>query len=296
MTAIVLLNPAAGARAVGREEAGPRIETAFRAAGVGVTVELVHGRHIAVRARRAAESQADVVVAAGGDGTVRAVAGALAGGPKPLGVLPLGTWNHFARDLGLPLDLDAAVRVIAAGHTRAVDAAEVNGHTFVNNSSIGVYPVIVEEREALRLRTPGGKWLALVAALRAVVRRWPLLTLRVDMTGQEVRSVTPLLFVGNNCYEPALRELGKRARLDRGELCFHLVKSTRRFAMAWLALRSLFHRLTTDEQFETRCVPELWVESKRRRLRVALDGDLVTLRPPLHYRSRPGALRVFVPG
>jgi diacylglycerol kinase family enzyme len=296
MRVTVLLNPASGPPAFWRYGAGPqRIEKAFRDAGVAADLQVADGRHLAERARKAAASPADAVVAAGGDGTVSTVAGALAGGPKPLGVLPLGTWNHFARDLGIPLRLEDAVRTVAAGYARAVDVGEINGHVFINNSSIGVYPHVVKEREELRLRLGGRKWLALLAALLAAFRRFRPLRVRVEAGEQSVQTVTPLLFVGNNRYEISLLSVHGRPRLDCGEVCLYLVKGASRFALARVALRSLVGRLEQAKDFEARCVPEFWVETARRRLRVAKDGDVLTLRPPLHYRSRPGALHVLVP-
>jgi diacylglycerol kinase family enzyme len=91
-----------------------------------------------------------VFVAAGGDGTVNAVASAVAGTERCMGVLPVGTLNHFAHDLGLPLKLEAAVAAITGGRTRGIDVAEVNGAVFVNNSSIGAYPTMVLDRERMR--------------------------------------------------------------------------------------------------------------------------------------------------
>jgi diacylglycerol kinase family enzyme len=176
-----------------------------------------------------------------------------------------------------------------------VDVGEVNGHVFINNSSIGVYPEVVAEREELRLRLGGGKWLALLAAVRATVRRFPLLTLSVEVGGQSVESTTPLLFVGNNRYEINLLSLGRRSRLDRGELCIYLVKAADRVALVKLALRSLLGLLQRDAQFEAGCVAELRAETRRRRVKVAKDGEVLSLRPPLYYRSCPGALRVLVP-
>jgi diacylglycerol kinase family enzyme len=187
------------------------------------------------------------------------------------------------------------VRIIAAGHTRAVDVGEVNGHVFINNSSIGVYPHIVEEREGLRPRYGGRKWLALLAAVLTTIRRFPLIQVRVQADGEFVHTPTPLLFVGNNRYEINLLSVSGRPRLDCGDVCLYLVKAVGRFALVRVALRSLLGRLEQAEDFESRCVTELWVETARRRLKVAKDGDVLVLRPPLHYRSRPGALRVLVP-
>src|SRR6185503_16647759 len=103
-------------------------------------------------------SDADAVVIGGGDGTVSAAADRAVRHGKPIGVLPLGTLNHFARDLGMPPDLRDAVRAIATGVVREVDVGEVNGRVFVNNSSIGVYPTVVRDRDEQRLRFGRGKW------------------------------------------------------------------------------------------------------------------------------------------
>jgi diacylglycerol kinase family enzyme len=297
MRVTALLNPASGPRAFWRRGEGPRrIENAFRDVGVAVDLQVVDGQHLAERTRQAASSASDVVAAGGGDGTISTVAGMLAGGAKPLGVLPLGTWNHFARDLGIPLRPEEAVRTIAAGHARAIDVGEVNGHVFINNSSIGAYPHVAKQREELRQRFGGRKWLAFLVGLRAAFRRFPLLQVRVKAGGRSVESTTPLLFVGNNRYEMSFLSVQGRLRLDHGEVCLYLVKAGSRWALARLALRLLFGHLEQAEDFEARCVAELWVETRRRRLKVAKDGDILSLRPPLYYRSRPGALRVLVPG
>jgi diacylglycerol kinase family enzyme len=211
-------------------------------------------------------------------------------------VLPLGTLNHFARDVGLPLGLDEAARVIATGAARPVDVGEVNGHTFLNNSSLGLYPRIVKERDEQRLHLGRNKWLALLAAAFSVFRRFPTVELRLHADGETLSRKTPLLFVGNNKYEIRLLSVRGRACLDRGELCVYIVRSTSRFGLLWLALRSLLGRLDQARDFDALCVPECWIESRRRRLRVAFDGETAVLTPPLHYRSRPGALRVLLPG
>jgi diacylglycerol kinase family enzyme len=296
MRTTVLLNPTSGLQTFWRGGEGSRqIEAMFRDAGVAADVQVVASKHLAARAREAAASEADVVVAGGGDGTVSTVAGALAGGPKPLGVLPLGTWNHFARDLNIPLRPDEAVRTIAAGHTRAVDVGEVNGHVFVNNSSLGIYPRIVREREGRRSRLGGRKWLALMATVRAAFRRFPLVRVRVETEGRSVRSSTPLLFIGNNRYEISLLSIKGRPKLDCGEVWFYLVKAQGRLSLARLALRMFLGRLEQADDFEAHGATEIWVETARRRLKVAKDGEVLSLQPPLTFRSRPAALRVLVP-
>jgi diacylglycerol kinase family enzyme len=296
MKVTVLLNPASGPPEFWQGGAGPqRLQQAFKDANVTADIQIVRGEHLPERARRAAESAVDAVVAGGGDGTLSTVAAALAGTIKPLGVLCLGTWNHFARDLHIPTHPVDAVRVIAAGHTRAVDVGEVNGHVFINNAVIGAYTQVAKEREDMRIRLGGRKWLAPMAAFLAVFRRFPLVRVRVSHGGQSVSSTTPLLFVGNNRYEINLLSVRGRPRLDCGELCMYLVKAKTRFTLFRVALRMLFGRLRQAADFEAHFVPELCVETGKRRLKVAKDGDIIRLRPPLHFRSRPAALHVLVP-
>ena len=300
MHVIVLTNPHAGNRAGNGGAADLR--EALEAAGVTADVREVRGEELTAAASTAArDARTDAVVAAGGDGTVSAVAGALwsRGGnsgddAKPLGVLPAGTLNHFARDLGLPLALPAAARVIAAGRAALLDVAEVNGRPFVNNSSIGLYPQIVRQRENLRQRLGRNKWIAMLAAFLAVFRRYPAVRVRIGVGDRTVLRTTPFVFVGNNRYEMNLTMLGRRQRLDAGELCVYFANRTGRFGLLRLALRALFGRLEQARDFDALSVTEVWIETPRRELRVALDGEVVRLSPPLHYRIRPGALKVLV--
>ena len=125
-----------------------QVQSHFEAVGVAAEVILAKGgAAIAAQVDIALRAGVDVIVAGGGDGTVSAVAAALVDTEVALGVLPLGTLNHFAKDLGLPLDLGGAVRVIAAGQTQRIDVGEVNGRVFINNSSLGLYPEMVRECE-----------------------------------------------------------------------------------------------------------------------------------------------------
>ena len=133
-------------------------------------------------------------------------------------MLPLGTFNHFAKDLGIPLDLEEAVGVVAAGHVRRVDVGEVNGRVFLNNSSIGVYPEVVAERDAVTRRFGWPKWAALVRAGVPAFARFPVLTLQLSGEGGTTVVRTPFALIGNNRYEVAPLTLGERTRLDGGEL------------------------------------------------------------------------------
>ena len=224
-----------------------------------------------------------------------AVASVLAGSDKALGVLPLGTWNHFAKDLGIPLALDAAAKTVVEGRTAKIDVAEVNGRLFVNNSSIGLYPRIVRSREERRQKLGWGKWPAFVwATIHTMHRHRPLdLTLSVD--GREIQRRTPFVFVGNNFFEMEGFNVGTRERLDRGELSVYLAPNARPRDLLILALRSLFGMLHNDSRFEVLRSTGLRIETLRDPLRVATDGELTIVPTPLSYRVRPGALRVKVP-
>jgi diacylglycerol kinase family enzyme len=289
MRVIVLTNPAAGARA----DAVDELRKALTSVNVSAEVWQVPGHQIAASARDAISRGVDAIVAAGGDGTVSAVASALAGTDVPLGVIRSGTLNHFARDANIPTDLAAAARVIAAGNTRRFDVAELNGRTFINNSSIGIYPHIVGKRDRQRERLGRGKWISMLIASVSVFRRYPTVRVRICVGGRAQVHTTPFVFVGNNRYEMNLRMLGRRGRLDAGELSLWFATVSGRFGLLWLALRTVLGRLEQAKDFVTMTVREVTIESKQRRLRVALDGEVMRMQPPLNYRVRPGALKVL---
>ncbi|HEY6400177.1 MAG TPA: diacylglycerol kinase family protein [Blastocatellia bacterium] len=246
--------------------------------------------------RQAIASGADVIAAGGGDGTISTVANQLAGTGVALGVLPLGTLNHFAKDIGIPLDLRDAVKVVCRGAIKRVDVGEVNGFYFINNSSLGVYPEMARVRE--RWRPLLGKWLALAVGAIAMLRRFPALNLSLDIDGWRLRRRVPLLFVGNNAYSVEWPDLGGRERLDEGGLSLWLVREASRLALLRSAFSLLLGRLHLAPEIEASRVESLTVKPRRRRLRrlrVAVDGEVIKLRPPLRYRIRPQSLNVCVP-
>jgi diacylglycerol kinase family enzyme len=244
--------------------------------------------------RRAAGSRADRVVAGGGDGTVAAVASAIMGSDKALGVLPFGTMNHFAKDLGIPLDLEGAVATIVANRAVSVDVGEVDGRIFLNNSSLGLYPRIIHAREQQQ-RLGWGKWPAYLWAAIGVLRRYPFLEFRLNIDGHESIAHTPFVFVGNNAYDVERFTIGSRACLDKGELSLYTTRHVGRLGLAALALRGLVGGLRQDTDLLGFATKDLWIGSRRRHLRVALDGEVSIMQPPLHYRIRPAALNVLAP-
>ena len=290
----VILNPTA--RAGQSDTIRSQLADLFGAAGIPLRlVSFGSGAEAVAAARRAAEAGDDAVVAAGGDGTISTVASALAGSDMPMGVLPLGTLNHFAKDLGLPLDPAEAVKTIASRRTVKVDVGEVNGRIFLNNSSIGIYPDIVMEREALR-RRGHRKWTAFAVASARILRHYRGLVVKITAGGPAETARTPFLLVGNNEYEIDGIHLGARSRLDGGRLSAYLAPRVHARELPRLLALALAGRARENHILESFLARELRVETPgRRSLRVALDGEVVVMTAPLHYRMRPLALRVIVP-
>lgn len=293
--AILNRKSGAAARKSGEELAG-EVADAFAAHRVEADVRLVGPDGLSAAFREAASAEGlDAVVAGGGDGTLSCAAGHLAGTGRPLGVLPLGTLNHFARDAGIPAALGEAVAAIAGGRVRSVDVAEANGRVFVNNSAIGLYPHMVRDREAQRQRLGRSKRFAMLSASLRTLRHFRRHRLTIDLGGLRAPLRTPLLFVGNNLYDTSLLSLGRRARIDGGELCIYAPEVRGRRHFVGLGLRSLFG-LTRQRDFVSLTgIEEALVRSARPALHVSMDGETVVMETPIAYRIRPGALRLIVP-
>ncbi len=287
MRAITLVNKGKGAPG--------DVADALAAGGISGEVVSVDGDNIAACAAGHVRQGAGLVIAAGGDGTVGSVAGELAGSSATLGILPLGTLNHFARDLGIPFDLAAAAKVITAGTMRRVDIAEVNGRAFVNNASIGLYPLMVMDRDAQQQRFGRSKRLAMLVAALRTMTRFHARRLRLRANGGEARVDTPLLFVGNNDYRLAFPGAGRREALDDGQLCVMVMRSKSLPGFLAATARALLGIGRADDMVRLDGVTELEVDSSRGLLTVALDGETLHLDPPLAFRIRPRALAVIVP-
>lgn len=247
------------------------------------------------QALKAAIARQDgVVLAGGGDGTINWAANRLVETQTALGVLPLGTLNHFSKDLGIPQSLEEAVQIALTGERTKVDVGDVNGRCFVNNSSIGLYPGLVREREALQRRGLG-KWLAFARALAVSV--WTYRPIHVEMIvkGRNLSAVTPLVLIGNNEYELSLPNLGGRSSLTDGLLWVLRAPPAGWLKLAGLALKSLAFPSpgAAPELFHT---DALTIKSRARSLHVAVDGEVTRMASPLRYKIRPKALTVMVPG
>lgn len=297
MHVALILNRSAGTLNGDRGELSPGdVRDAFTAAGMNVTLQTPTTAHLTDTFRAALRDRPDAIIVGGGDGTISSAAGALAGTGVPLGVLPLGTLNHFASDVGLPAAWRDAVAALARAEVRAIDVAEVNGRVFINNCSIGSYPEAVRKRDQLRREHGRGKWIAMWIASFAVFRRLRRFRVRIDLPDTSLTLRTPFVFIGNNAYSGHLLAQSLRPRLDAGQLAIYTTRAHRRFTIIRLAWQSLVRRIDEADALEIHHASEAVVTSLTGQpLPLAADGELVHLEPPLRFRIRPGALRVLVP-
>jgi len=292
--AVVLINRGGGAAARDPNIAD-KVAAALASADVMAEIEIVSGGECAIRSAAVAERGDPMLVVAGGDGTVSAAASALVGTETALGILPLGTLNHFARDLGLPLKLEEAAEVVANGSQRGVDVAEMNGRVFINNSAIGLYPLMVVNRDLQRIRLGRSKALAMMVASLRTLARFNHQRLTLTVNAEHERVDTPLLFVGNNDYRIDIGAPGQRESLDDGQLCVMVMRKKTRAGFIAASIRALFNRARADDMERIGGVEQLRVSSHRSQLPVSLDGEVVRAEPPLDYTIRKQALKVIAP-
>lgn len=290
----VILNASAGAGCSG--EFADSVTEKFQACGLSVHVKLAaSGEELIESAQSAVREGVKTIVAGGGDGTLNAVASTLVGTGIAFGILPLGTLNHFAKDLRIPLDLEGAIRTIAEGHSMQVDTGEINGRIFLNNSSLGLYPDAVRDRERQQRRLGRGKWLAFFWAALTALRRYPFLDLTISLDKEAYQRRTPFVFVGNNEYLMEGLNIGARERLDGGNLSLYVVHRTGRLGLLVLAVRALFGCLRQARDFDMLSAKSIAIATRHKQIRVATDGEVTRMTTPLQYRLRAAALKVIVP-
>ncbi len=291
---VVILNTSAGSTAAQPRRA-EELGELFRSAGTNADLVVLRPDQKPEQAAREASTRASIVVAGGGDGTVSGVAAGIIGSRAALAVLPLGTLNHFAKDLHIPLALREAVAVVAAGHIARVDVGRVNDRLFVNNSSIGIYPGIVEQREDLR-DDGYRKWPAMAIATVRIMRRYRGVAVTIDADGSQITRRTPFVFVGNNEYAIDGLRLGARTALDRGKLFVYLAPRSRVRDLPMLLATALIGRARQSGALEIVAATDVTIDTRTPRgISVAVDGEVAIMRTPLRYRSHPAALAVVVP-
>lgn len=235
MSAIVkaIINNKAGTQAKrgGQDDLASSLQVAFPGIEVTFTDPTTD---VTDWTQKAVTGGATMVIAGGGDGTINAVASVLVGTQVVLGVLPLGTLNHFAKSLGMPTDIGESVQALADGQVDVVDVGEVNDRIFLNNASLGLYPTIVKIRESKQQKGVS-KWPAAAYATVKAVSKYRLLTIFVKVDGKELTRRTPMVFVGNNEYEMDGVGVPSRSTLNDGQLCLYIPRATKRGRMLWFS-------------------------------------------------------------
>ena len=292
----VLLNRGGGTIQADPSIAG-KVAEALEQAGLDVDIELIDGGDCEVRCRAISERGDALLIVGGGDGTISAAASALVGTGTRLGILPLGTLNHFARDLGIPADLDEAAALIASGKERRVDVGEMNQRLFINNSAIGLYPLMVIDRDRQQEKLGRSKRLAMVVA--SASHAGALQPSPTDADGQ--RGADGAASIRRCCSSETTTigwtwsAPGQREKLDGGELCVLVMRKKTRRGFLVASLRAFIGRRRRDDMVRLEGVERLRVSSPRSQLVVSLDGEVVSGKPPLDYGIRKGALRVIAP-
>lgn len=253
------------------------------------------GADLPAMARAAVEQGFELIVAAGGDGTQAAVAGAVAGSGAAMAVIPGGTFNYFARDLGSGETLDEALRIFDAPRVRAVDIGEMNGMVFLNNASFGAYPEILRRRESIYRRWGRSR---LAAYWSAVVALWTLrrpmrLTVRAD--GRERRFTTALAFVAKSAYQLESFGLEGADHLRRGHLVLLVARARRPGPLVRSALRLAMGKSARYTDFDLIAADEMMLETVPVHEYVAHDGEKTWMDSPFRCRVLYGGLRVLVP-
>lgn len=286
----VIVNQSGGTASRAGDELADMLRMAFRDTGREIVLELVDGPDIPAALERHAD--APRIAVGGGDGTLGGAAGAIAARGGELAVLPLGTRNHFALQLGVPSDLPGAAQLAAHGSARRIDIGDASGRTFINNFSVGAYVDLVRARE----RSPLPKLLATVPATWRTLRTLRSRRFELTADGTHRAIETPLLFVGNNRYKVRDGRPGEREALDDGLLDCYAVAPLSRTALVATALRTLVARPRMHRDFVLDCTAtELRIEGPGGSLEAALDGERVRFDLPLAIRIRPRALAVVAP-
>ena len=282
------------------------LERALGAAGRRFRYWQVSGGAELQRAAReavdAASAEGGVVIAAGGDGTVNSVVGVALGRGCPVGVLPQGTFNFFARTHGIPTDTEAAVRTALGTIVRPVPIAQVNDRIFLVNASLGLYPQLIEDREAYYARQAGRhRLVALWAGLGTLLREHRQLRLHLEKDGRVQRDIrTPTVFVGTNRLQLEQIGIPEATEVDSGRLAVIALRPVGTLQMLGLLVRGALGRLGDADNVVSFSAEELTVRPARRygtaRAKVAIDGELCWLPTPLRFRVASERLPLLVPG
>ena len=253
---------------------------------------------VSAKAVALAQEKGGVVVAAGGDGTINAVAAAVLRSGRPFGVLPQGTFNYFGRANAIPQDARAAAIALLGASISPVTVGEVNNRIFLVNASLGLYPQLLEDREAWKQQFGRSRLVAFASGMASILRARGQLRLEVELAGKTTKLRTPTLFIGNNHLQ--LAQVGIDAShtdaVKRGELAAIAVRPTNTLTLLGLLARGVIGRLGDADHIDSFAFLKLKVVIRgKRRVKVATDGEITWMTPPLVFQVADTPLLLMVP-
>jgi diacylglycerol kinase family enzyme len=245
---------------------------------------------------KGASDDCEVLVAAGGDGTICCVAEAAVKFGKTLGVIPLGTFNYFARNLEIPLDPEQAARIVLEGEKVRAPVLDLDGRLILNNTSIGIHPAVLLKRRQLYRRWGRSQLNAYLSVMLTAFQPPPRLRVRLASDEGEVVRETPLVMICSNAFQMEAFSLAGKECLAQGKFALYVARMAGRTTILRLGLRALLRRLRPGIDYEVICSSDVTIETLRRhRFRAAVDGELERLKSPLHFRIGPETLCVLAP-
>lgn len=297
----LIYNQKSGFHAAQQDEQYERLMTFWTQYGFEIQVFELNQRFnfdemmTSVLSRHQQADSRGVVVAAGGDGTLNAVAKKLMHTDIPMGIMPLGTFNYVARALNIPIDLGLAAEVIATGIEHKVHVATLNDQIYLNNASLGLYPLFIKKRELYNQRFGRFPLNAYTSGLDVLLREHKSLTLTVTVDGRKYPVATPLVFFGNNQLQLSNMKLRIAECAANGKLAGVVVAKSDRLSllkMLWTLIQGKIDQASDVYSF---CAEQIQVECKKKKLTVAVDGELMEMQTPLKFAVEKSALKVMVP-
>lgn len=291
----VILNARSGSNRP--EKTREILEKVFGESGRSFHISVATGEQLCTVAEKKAGGDCEVLVAGGGDGTICCVAEAAMKAGKTLGILPLGTFDYFAKNLGIPLELEAAARTILDGKLVHAAVLDLDGRLVLNNTSIGIHPAVLLKRRTLYRRWGRNQLNAYLSVLLTAFQPAPRLRVRLATKEEETVRETPLVMICSNAFQMEAFALAGKECLETGKFALYVARMAGRATTLRLGLRTLLRRLRPGIDYEVICVSDVTIETMRRRrhLRAAVDGELERLESPLRFRIQPQALSVLAP-
>ncbi len=290
----VIVNPGSGRRAgqLSLEEMEERITALPRRTEIRHAAD---GADIGRLARTALEEGYGTIVAAGGDGTICAVAAEIAGKDVKMGVIPMGTFNFFARGLGIPEEVDPAVALLDSGTPRGVTVGEVNGEIFLNNASLGAYPAILDQREGIYKRWGRSRIAAYWSVLTALASFKRPLRMQITVDGTRYRRRSALAFVAMSAYQLEEYELDGAEAVRDGQFALFMAPDVGRFGLIIQAMRLAGRQMRPGRDVELITGRDILIETNHSKRLLARDGEKERMNDPFHFIARPDALHVLAP-